>query len=311
MTDPRVVFLGNDPWSVPALETLAAGPRPILVLTRDPRPAGRGSKLRPTAVAECANRLGLPLLEVDTVGSGPGWDALREARADVVAVVAYGEILPTAVLDLPPLGCVNLHFSLLPRWRGATPVRRAILAGDRVTGVTVMVLDEGLDTGPVLRAVDEPILPEDDAGSLGDRLAAIGAVALRDAIAGLAAGDTAAVPQPADGATYAPKLTPEERWIEWREDAEAIGRQVRALAPTPGATTRFRGEAIKVLRGRSLPPQGPADPGRIVGIDADGVVVSAGTGAYRIDEVAPAGRRRMEAGAWARGARFQPGERLG
>jgi methionyl-tRNA formyltransferase len=311
MTGPRVVFLGNDPWSVPALEALAAGPRPVLVLTRTPRPAGRGSKLRPTAVAECAVARGLPFLEVDTVRSGLGWDALRAAHPDVVAVVAYGEILPSDVLGLPPLGCVNLHFSLLPRWRGATPVRRAILEGDRITGVTVMVMDEGLDTGPVLRAVEEPILPSDDAGSLGARLASIGAAALRDSIGGLGAGGVTPVPQPSEGATYAPKLAPEGRWIEWRDDAEAIGRRVRALAPAPAASTRFRGDPVKVFRGSPVPSEGSADPGRIRRIDAEGVVVSAGVGAYRIDEVAPAGRHRMEAVAWAHGARFQPDERLG
>jgi methionyl-tRNA formyltransferase len=312
MTDPRVVFLGNDRWSVPSLELLRdRGPQPVLVLTRTPRPAGRGSKLRATAVARSAVESGLQLLEVETVRSGPGLHALREARPDVVVVVAYGEILPLEILQLPPMGCVNLHFSLLPRWRGAAPVQRAILAGDQVTGVTVMVMDEGLDTGPVLSAVEEVVRSEDDAASLGARLATIGATALRASILELPEGRRVAVPQPREGVTFAPKLTAEERRIEWSHDADAIARQVRALAPTPGASTRFRGEGLKVLGGRPSMVRTTSDPGWILLADEAGVSVATGDGSYRIEEVAPAGRRRMAAGAWALGARFQPGERLG
>jgi methionyl-tRNA formyltransferase len=306
------VFLGNDPWSVPALEILVErGPRPVLVLTRSPRPAGRGSQLRPTAVARSAAAWGLPLQEVDTVGAGPGLEALRDARPDIVVVVAYGEILPTEILRLPPWGCVNLHFSLLPRWRGATPVQRAILAGDPVAGVSVMVMDEGLDTGPVLRTVEEPVGPRDDAETLGGRLAAIGATAVQASILDLAAGRAVPVPQPADGVTFAPKLTPQERLIDWGDGAEGIGRRVRAFAPSPGATTWFRRDGLKVLRGAVAPAGASGKPGQILGSDAEGVLVATGNDAYRIEEVAPAGRRRMRATAWALGARFTPDERLG
>lgn len=310
--DLRVVFLGNDRWSVPSLDALSdLGPRPVLVLTRTPRPAGRGSNLRPTAVARSATASGVPMMEIDTVASGPGLDGLREADPDVVAVVAYGEILPPEILRLPRLGCVNLHFSLLPRWRGATPVQRAIQAGDPVTGVSVMLMDEGLDTGPVLRVIEEAVRPQDDAGSLGDRLAAIGATALREAILGLAEGRLTPVPQPEEGVTYAPKVAPQERSIEWSHGAENIARQVRMLAPAPGASTRFRGDGLKVLRGAATPSLGPAKPGEILAAMPDGVIVGTGDAAYRIEEVAPAGRRQMAAAAWALGARFQPGERLG
>jgi len=312
MTDLRVVFLGNDRWSVPALEALGAlGPRPVLVLTRPPRPAGRGSKLRPTAVALSAAAAGLPLREVDTVASGPGLEALREAHPDLIAVVAYGEILPPEILWMPRLGCVNLHFSLLPRWRGASPVQRAILAEDRLTGVSAMVMDEGLDTGPVLSRVEDAVGPRDDAGSLGDRLATIGAALLRESILGLAEGRLSPASQALEGATYAPKLDPQERRIDWGEDAEAVGRRVRAFAPAPGATTRFRGEGVKVLRGSVGPADGASPPGRILGADPTGVLVATGADAYRIEEVAPAGRRRMAASAWALGARFEPQEQLG
>jgi methionyl-tRNA formyltransferase len=307
-----VVFLGNDPWSVPALRALAErGPSPVLVLTRSPRPAGRGSKLRPTAVARFAEDAGLPLREVDGVRDGPGWEALRDAEPDVVAVVAYGELLSPAVLRLPSAGCLNLHFSLLPRWRGAAPVQRAILAGDPVTGATIMVMDEGLDTGPVLRADEIAIEPGEDAGALGARLAGVGARALRDSIEGFATGALVPTRQPAEGATFAPKLGAEERRIDWSQPAEAVGRLVRALGPEPGASTRFRGGALKALRGQAEPGAPTDEPGTILGEGAGGVRVSTGSGAYRIEEVAPAGRRRMPATAWARGARFLPGERLG
>ncbi len=313
MTAPRVVFLGNDPWSVPSLKALAErGPSPVLVLTRTPRPAGRGSKLRPTEVARFAAHAGLPLLEVDTVREGVGWEALREARPDVVAVVAYGEILTRDVLQLPAAGCLNLHFSLLPRWRGAAPVQRAIMEGDAVTGVSVMVMDEGLDTGAVLRAQEVEIEPGEDAGSLGARLAALGAQALRDAIPAFASGQLVATPQPDAGVTLAAKVGAEERRIDWRADADVVARLVRALSPSPGASTRFRDTGLKVLRGRPDPePSAPGEPGTILGDDATGVQVAAGSGAYRVEEVAPAGRRRMPAAAWARGARFAAGERLG
>ena len=190
----RVVFLGNDPWSVPPLEALAASPhRPELVITRAPKPAGRGSKLTPTAVAEAARRLDLPLAETETVRRGPGFDALAAASPDVLIVVAYGEILPDAVLELPDIAPVNLHFSLLPELRGASPVQQALLLGLPRTGVTTMVMDAGLDTGPVLLQRDEPVLDTDDAGSLGERLAAIGGDLLVETLDGLARGSLAAL----------------------------------------------------------------------------------------------------------------------
>ena len=309
---PRVVFLGNAPWSVPALAALyAEGPTPVLVITRSPRPAGRGSELRSTAVAEAATGWGLPLLQTETVRSGGGLAALRSAEPDVMAVVAYGEILTPEVLGVPPLGGVNLHFSLLPRWRGASPVQHTILAGDPVAGITTMLMDEGIDTGPILEQAELDVMPDDDTGSLGTRLAARGGDVLRHSLAGLADGTVEARPQPEDGVTLAPRLGSDDRWIDWSQDAQAIGRRVRALAPEPGASTRFRGDVLKVLRGE--PVAGSGVPGVVVPLDpaVSGVAVGTGDGVFRILRVAPAGRRRMEATAWARGARFAPGERLG
>jgi methionyl-tRNA formyltransferase len=315
MSDLRVVFLGNDAWSATALASLAGAHqeaiRPVLVVTRSPRPARRGSTDQPTAVADLARRLELAVLEVETVRDGEGFKAIGAARADVVAVVAYGEILPRDVLDLPSLGCVNLHFSLLPRWRGASPVQQAILHGDAETGVSTMLMDEGMDTGPILEQIREPVTPRDDAGSLGEKLAGSGGILLGHSIAGLSAGTILPHAQAPEGAMHAPKLTPDDRVIDWGRGAEEIDRRVRAMSPRPGATTSFRGEVLKILRGEPFP--GHASPGALLPIDPDvpAVDVGAEEGVFRLFEVAPAGRRRMPAADWARGARLQPGERLG
>jgi methionyl-tRNA formyltransferase len=306
----RVAFLGNDPWSVPPLEALAASPhRPVVVVTRVPRPAGRGSRLTPTAVADAARRLGLPLAEVETVKAGPGLERLGEARPDVLVVVAYGEILPRDVLGLPRLAPVNLHFSLLPELRGASPVQGALLQGLDRTGVTTIVMDEGLDTGPVLLAREERVHPDDDAGSLGSRLADVGGRLLLETLDGLARGDL--VPRPQEGEpTFSPKLRPEDRRLDWSGPAAAVVRRVRALAPEPGAATEFRGTPVKVLRAEAA-PGAPGEPGAVVAVDGRGIEVAAGEGGVRLLEVAPAGRRRMSAAAFARGSRPEPGERFG
>lgn len=307
----RVAFLGNAAWSVPPLGALAVAPRieVALVLTRDPRPGRRGSGPFPTPVAERARAEGLPLLETPTVRSGPGFDRLREARADVLAVVAYGELLPLDVLGLPRLGSVNLHFSLLPRWRGAAPVQRAILAGDDETGVTTMLMDAGLDSGPILERRVAAIGPQDDAGSLGGRLAELGAPLLVSSIDGLAAGTL--VPRAQEGvATTAPKLAASDRPLSWSDDASALVRRVRALSPEPGATAVVGTTVVKILRAETVQAPSPG-AGIVVAVEAAGLVVGAGSGTVRLLEVAPAGRRRMGGGDLARGAHLAPGDRLG
>src|SRR5688572_20920347 len=220
----RVAFLGNDVWSLPPLRALAEAPDidVQLVVTNPPRPAGRGSELTPTAVADAARDFDLPLIEVDRVRDGEGFDALDALEPDAIVVVAYGEILTPDVLDIPRLGAVNLHFSALPRWRGAAPVQRAILEGDEVTGVTVMLMDEGLDTGPVLAAMETPIDPDEDAGSLGARLADLGSELLVEALRGLDDGSLDPRSQDQAAATYAPKVLPDEREIDWSQPADAI-----------------------------------------------------------------------------------------
>ena len=310
----RVAFLGNDRWSVPPLEAIIGEPdlEPVLVVTNPPKPAGRGSHPTPTAVAEAAARAQLPLLETQGLRAPSSLETILAAMPDVVVVVAYGEILQRETLQAGPFGALNLHFSLLPRWRGAAPVQHALLAGDEVTGVTVMRMDEGLDTGPILNQLEEQIRPEDDAGSLGARLARNGARLLVGVLRMLPTGSVPARPQDDRLATWAPRLLAADRVLDWSLSADAIVRRVRALAPEPGATTTFRGEPLKVLAaGVDHDPAQRGTPGTVAGTDHRGVLVASGEGGVRLVEVAPAGRKRMAASAWARGARFVGDERLG
>ena len=313
----RIAFLGNDLWSVAPLRVLAASPDldVALVVTNPPKPAGRGSELTPTAVSEAARADGLPLLEVAGVRDGEGFEALDTSDPDAVVVVAYGEILTPDVLDIPRLGCVNLHFSVLPRWRGAAPVQRAILEGDRITGITVMLMDEGLDTGPIVTTTETPIGPDEDAGSLGARLSEMGGDLLVTSLRGLEEGSIEPRSQDHGLATYAPKLLPDERTLDWSQRADAIVRRVRAFAPDPGAVTKFRRGRLKVLRAQTGPIGGAAAEGLHPGllrVDDDGTpFADVDGGVVVLLEVAPAGRRRMKGEDWARGARIEPGERLG
>ena len=309
----RVAFLGNATWSVPSLEAVAASRHPVaLVVTRDARPAGRGHGLRRTAVAAAADRLGLDLLEVASVKGAGATEMLADASADVLAVVAYGEILPAALLEIPRLLPVNVHFSLLPRWRGAAPVQRAILAGDRVTGVTTMRMTEGLDEGPVLLHAETEIGPGDDAGTLGERLAEMGGRLLVATLDGLASRAVPEHPQDDDRATFAPKLTRDERRIDWSRHGEEIVRRVRAFAPEPGAVATFRGTNLKVLRAavvRDDAQPASGDAGRIVIVDG-GPHVACGSGLVALLDVAPEGRRRMTGEEFARGYRPGPDDVL-
>jgi methionyl-tRNA formyltransferase len=317
MTPLRVAYLGNDRWSVAPLEALvASGDIDVaLVVTNLPRPAGRGAQLRATAVAEAARTAELPLLQASGVRSGEGFEVLAALEPDAIVVVAYGEILTRAVLDLPHLGCVNLHFSLLPRWRGAAPVQRAILEGDPLTGVSVMLMDEGLDTGPILATREEPIGPEDDAGALGERLARSGGALLAETLPRFAAGQIEPVPQEGAGAVYAAKIRGDERALRWSDPAAEVDRRIRALAPEPGATTTFRRAPLKILRARPAEHGGvstaPSRGGELLVREDGTVFASTPVGSLELLEVAPAGRRRMDAAAWARGARIEPGERVG
>jgi methionyl-tRNA formyltransferase len=305
----RVAFLGNDPWSVPSLEALGRSRHDVVaVVTRVPRPGRRGQGPAPTPVAAAARNLGLPFVEVETVKSGPGSDALAGAGADVLVVVAYGEILPAAILNTPTIAPVNVHFSLLPMLRGASPVHTALLLGMDETGVTTIHMDLGLDTGPILRRRAELIREDDDGGSLGARLAGIGAGLLVETLDDLSAGRATPIPQDDSRATYAPKLGPADRRLVWNEAARALVNRVRAFAPDPGAAATFRGRPLKVLRAKAV--EGAGQPGAVIDVDENGFVVATAEGGFRALEVTPAGGRRMSAADFARGHHPTLGERL-
>jgi methionyl-tRNA formyltransferase len=306
----RIAFLGNDRWSVPSLRAIADSAHEVVgVITAARRPAGRGNELRPTPVADAAAEAGLSLHEVETVTSGPGADALAASAPDLLIVVAYGEILPQAVLDLPAIAPVNLHFSLLPDLRGASPVQTALLEGRDETGVTTIVMDTGIDTGPVIVRRAEAIESGDDAGSLGDRLAAIGAEVLVETADLFAEGAAEPRPQDEAAATFTRRLGADDRVLRWTEPARDLVNRTRAMSPEPGATTRFRGEDLKIFRADTIPASG--EPGSIVQASKEGFVVATGEDGFRAIELAPAGRRHMSSLDFVNGYRPAIGESLG
>ena len=264
--------------------------------------------MQPTPVAEAAGRLELPSHEVQTVREGDGRDALAETSPDALVVVAYGELLPPDIRSLARLGAVNVHFSLLPAWRGAGPVRAAIAAGESVTGVTTMQLDDGMDTGPILLQREEPIRDDDDAASLGARLAEIGADLLVETLSSL--DELTPTAQDPAAATHAPKLAAADRLIDWSRSAEQISWQVRSLAPDPGATTRFRGHGLKILEVGAEPGSATESPGTIIATGNDGFSVAAGTGLVRLVRLGPSGRSRMSGAEFVRGYAPRVGERF-
>jgi methionyl-tRNA formyltransferase len=293
----RVAFAGTPDFAVPPLEALrASGHELVGVLTQPDRPKGRGQQLAASPVKQAAQRHGLPVLQPPSLKNEAARAEVAALHPDVLVVVAYGLILPQAVLDLPRLGCVNIHASLLPRWRGAAPIQRAILAGDVETGVSIMQMDAGLDTGPVLLQRPVSIAQNDTGGSLHDKLAALGAPALLEALEGLASGTLRAEPQPSAGATYAEKLQKAEAPIDWSRDAPAIERQVRAFNPWPVAETRLGGEQLRIFmaRAQNEGSTGVA-PGTVLAARNDAIVVACGDGALRITELQRAGRRPMSA----------------
>ena len=314
----KIAFAGTPEFARAALARLhAAGHEIALVLTQPDRPAGRGMKLAASPVKQFAlnHRLALAQprgLRLDgkfAQDAAAARDTLMQARPDAIVVAAYGLILPAWVLELPRLGCLNIHASLLPRWRGAAPIQRAIEAGDATTGITIMQMDAGLDTGDVLLAEPLAIAPADSAGSLLDRLAALGARLIVEALHAAAAGTLVRVPQPADGATYARKIDKAEAAIDWTLPATAIERKLRALDPAPGAASAIGGETVKLWRARAVPGRG--EPGEILEAGPQGITVACGTDALLITELQRPGGRRASAAAFlaacraaAPGARF-------
>ena len=306
----RVVFAGTPNVAVPSLRAILASEHDVVaVLTRPDAPAGRGRKLLPGPVAEVAAEAGIEVLKPERARDADFLTRLEQVAPDCAPVVAYGGLIPKAALDVPKHGWINLHFSLLPAWRGAAPVQHAIMAGDDITGACTFQIEEGLDTGPVYGRLTEPIRPTDTSGDLLARLADAGAKLLVATLDGIEAGRLVAEPQPADGVSMAPKLTVEDARVDWAAPAMRVDRVVRACTPAPGAWTTFREERLK-LRPVRLDPSGhELAPGQI-DVGRDGVRVGTGSHPVLLGEVQPQGKRVMPASDWARGVRIVPGERL-
>jgi methionyl-tRNA formyltransferase len=315
----RIVFMGTPQFAVPALEAIvAAGHQVVAVYTQPPRPAGRGMAARQSPVQACASRTGLPVVMPASLRTEDAQRTFLAHGADVAVVVAYGLILPQRVLDAPRYGCLNLHASLLPRWRGAAPIQRAIMAGDTLTAATVMRMEAGLDAGPVCTVQGVPIGPDTTAGELHDTLAAEGAALMVDALERLARDTLTCEPQALDGVTYAAKLQPAEQAIDFAAGAQQVHDQIRGLSPAPGAwfavaaspeeaREAARGERLKVLRARRAAGHGP--PGTVLG-NNEGLIVACGTGAVELLELQRPGKRPMPAADVLRGFPLPTGIRL-
>jgi len=305
----RLVFAGTPAVALPSLDALLASPHDVVaVITRPDAPAGRGRRTASSPVAERARELGLPVLTPRTP-KDPGFQSeLTTIAPDCVPVVAYGALVPAPLLSLPTHGWVNLHFSLLPAWRGAAPVQHAVLHGDEITGASTFRLEEGLDTGPVFGVVTERIRADDTSGALLERLAESGARLLVATVDGIASGDCVGVPQRPDGVSHAPKLTVDDVRVDWSAPARRVDRLVRAAAPSPGAWTTFRDKRLKLGPVRLEP--GSFAVGELVPDGSAGVVVGTADGGVRLGLVQPEGKAMMDAGSWARGVRLEPGDRL-
>jgi methionyl-tRNA formyltransferase len=304
----RVVFAGTPPFAARALEAiLAAGHDVPLALTQPDRPAGRGLRLAASAVAQAAERHAIPVLKPLSLKQGDAGAKLAEIAPDVMVVAAYGLLLPAAVLAIPARGCLNVHASLLPRWRGAAPIQRALQAGDKTTGITIMQMDAGLDTGPVLLEKEIPIGDRDTAGTLTEALATLGAAAIVEALRSLESLRPHA--QEDSRATYAPKISKTEAQIDWSQSSAVIDRLVRAFNPVPGAETLWCGEALKVWEAQSAPGRGR--PGEVIESDSESLVVACGEGALSLRRVQRPGGKPMAAGDFLRGARVPRGTLVG
>ncbi|MFG3299160.1 methionyl-tRNA formyltransferase [Micromonospora chersina] len=306
----RLVFAGTPAVAVPALDAIAASGHELLaVVTRPDAPAGRGRGLVRSPVGAWADAHGVEVLTPARPREPEFLDRLRQLAPDCVPVVAYGALVPPAALEIPRLGWINLHFSLLPAWRGAAPVQHAVLHGDELTGASVFQLEEGLDTGPVYGTVTDEVRPADTSGDLLERLAHSGAGLLVAVLDALEAGTARAEPQPADGVSLAPKLTVEDARVRWADPAFAVDRRIRACTPAPGPWTTFRGDRVKL--GPVTPvANGPElKPGELL-VEKARVLAGTGTVPVQLGEVRAAGKKAMSAGDWARGARVAAGEVL-
>jgi methionyl-tRNA formyltransferase len=311
VTPVRTIFFGSPEFAVPCLEALHDMSEVAVVISQPDRPAGRGLAMRPPAVKKRALELGLEVWQPTKVRTAEFAAKLKGLEADVAVVVAYGRIVPRAVLDAPRMGCVNVHASLLPRWRGAAPIQWSIVHGDAETGVSLMQMDEGMDTGAVLATTSTLIARDDDAATLSDRLSKMGAELLRTELPRYVAGEITPRPQDESAATMAPLLKKEHGRIDWNKSSEAVHNQIRGMNPWPGAHTVLGERRIKVHRtvASTLDPEG-ATPGQVTALDAEGILVACAEGTLEIQELQESGRKRVDARAFASGRGVAVGDRF-
>lgn len=302
--------MGTPDFSVPALRAVSQRCDIVRVVTQPDRPRGRGLETAESAVARVAHELGLAVMRPADMKAPEVRDELAELGADVFAVVAFGSILTSAVLALPRAGCVNLHGSLLPDYRGASPVQRALWDGRSETGVCTLFMDSGIDTGDVIQSLREPIHADDDAATLAARLAALGGPLLAESVLLAAAGNASRTPQDRHAGSYAKKLRKEDGGVDWTLPAVTVWNHARAVTPWPGATTTFRGKRMQIVRARVGEGGAAAPPGTLLGSDQDGLRVACADGVLLVTRLKPEGRAELDAAEWTRGARPLPGDRF-
>jgi len=307
----RIVFMGTPQFAVPSLRAVAAEHEVLKVITQPDRPAGRGRKLSAPPVKQSAEQMALPVSQPEKASSSEVVQDIGALHAELIVVVGYGQIISEDLLNAPKLGAVNVHASLLPRYRGAAPIQRAVINGDKETGVTTMWMTPHLDAGDIILQKRIPILPDDTAGTLGERLAVEGAVLLVETVRQMAQGIAPRLPQDHSLATLAPRVLPHEGEIDWAADSQAICNLVRGLNPAPGAFTFRNQDRLKVWKARPILARREGIPGAVIEVETEGFSVCAGTGAVLVTEVQPESRRKMPAAAYARGYRLAPGDILG
>ncbi|HKV09643.1 MAG TPA: methionyl-tRNA formyltransferase [Thermoanaerobaculia bacterium] len=308
----RLVFFGTPEFAVPTLAALVeAGRTPLWVVTQPSKPAGRGQRVEDPPVARWAREHGLPVIQPRKVRDPEFLAAMRELRPDVAIVVAFGQIFPRELLDIPPHGCINLHGSLLPKYRGASPIQAAVAAGETRTGVTAMLMEEGLDSGPILLEEETEIGPEETAGELSLRLSEMGGRLVVRTLDALARGGVTPRPQPAEGITYAPRLTRESGRADWSLTARELSDRLRAFTPWPGMAASLKGQPVKIVRARPLPGAESNEPGTLLGLRDGLLAVACGNGTVLgVSELQRPGKRALRAADFANGERLRAGERF-
>ncbi|SDB97970.1 methionyl-tRNA formyltransferase [Melghirimyces thermohalophilus] len=308
----RIVFMGTPDFAVPSLKTLVEeGYEVLSVVTQPDRPRGRKRVMTPPPVKEVAQELGIPVFQPEKLRKPENVQQVVDLNPDLIVTAAYGQILPREVLEVPRYGCINVHASLLPKYRGGAPIHHALIRGEKKTGVTIMYMVEALDAGDMLAQQAIPIERDDDVSSLHDKLARVGAELLAKTVPPLLKGEIEATPQEEDQVTFAPNIRREDERIDWNRHPEELFNQVRGLSPWPVAYTQWKGKPLKIWRAEPVSLAEPAAPGTVVQVSEDGVVVAAKGGGLRLLELQPAGKKRMTAEQFARGRNMEPGEVLG